>query len=95
LKYSEIRRQQILKAKNEAQLIRVRKLRDMLATIIQKRAKGWLWRKHLFQMILCATKIQVLLRIVRAKRIVQEERKRKNGGPEVVNMTPGGKSCLV
>lgn len=95
-KFGELRRQQQRRLALQERLLAVRRRRDQVAIIVQKRARGWLWRKLLFLMVCSATKIQCMARSRRARKRVAAERRRRNGGPEIVDMTDGpGKSCTI
>jgi len=95
-KYFELHRQLQRKVQLQNTLLRTRQVRDRIATVIQRRVRGWLWRKLLYLMVRSSTVIQCLARIRRAKRRVETERRRRDGGPEVINMTDGvGKNCKI
>lgn len=64
----------------------LRMARYVLASKIQSRIKGWLFRRKLYHMNVAATRIQCLARCRQAFLKVQREKKRKAGGPEVIEM---------
>ena len=95
-KFDEIRRQRQRHLALQNRLLAVRRRRDQVAIMIQKRVRGWLWRKLLFLMVSCATKLQCMARCKRARKKVAAERRRRNGGPEIIDMTEGpGKTCTI
>jgi hypothetical protein len=68
----------------------------VLSHVLKFRYRGYIWRKELRKLNRCALKLQCRLRILRAKRLVREERNRRSHGAEVVDMTADGAiSCNV
>ena len=73
-----------------------RRARGVLAVAVQRRVRGWLWRKRLRLMVRSALLLQCLARCRRARKRVEAERRRRDCGPEVVDLTQGpGKSVTV
>jgi hypothetical protein len=64
----------------------VRDLRYLLVSKIQSSVKAWSWRRLMRKMKANATIIQCMVRCWRSRNIVNEERRRKNMGPEVIEM---------
>ena len=75
----------LLNKRNE--LLAVRELRSKLISKVQAAVKAWSWRRLMTRMRAAALKIQCRFRIYRAKNIVDEERRRRDMGPEIVEMT--------
>lgn len=96
-KSAELQRQRRRRLAQERALLATRRGRDRLATAIQRQVRGWLWRKRLALMRRSALTIQCVARVRRARSRVAAERRRRDGGPEVVDMTGEGvgRSCLL
>ena len=90
-KKQEILRRRWLSWKVLDKLRIMRAKHELMAIRIQCNVKGWLWRKHLKKMNEEILKVQLLIRRVQAKKKVDTERKRRQGGPQVVDMLPAGK----
>ncbi|RYH26386.1 hypothetical protein EON65_14665 [archaeon] len=73
----------------------LRKKLDYYASMIQSYYKGRLWRKYLELMRKKIVYIQCAVRVYLARQKVRRERERRNGGPTVYDMIPGGKVISI
>jgi hypothetical protein len=94
-KRKEINRRRWLAWKVLDKLNMMRANHERMAIRIQSNLKGWLWRKTLRIMNINILKIQCAFRILCAKKRLAEERRRRIGGPEVINMLPTGRVVVV
>lgn len=73
----------------------LRRKMDYCASVIQSFYKGRLWRKYLELMRKKILYIQCAVRVYLARQKVRRERERRNGGPMVYDMIPGGKVISI
>ena len=67
-------------------LLAVRELRAKQISKVQAAVKAWSWRRLMTRMRAASLRIQCRFRCYRAKNIVDEERRRRDMGPEIIEM---------